>query len=74
MKEIIFKASFGKEDKTVKFVQASGSNGSYHIMIDNFYCGMLIKNENGYRGAFNDKYDFTTADIEILIEIITSAL
>ncbi|MGY3052522.1 hypothetical protein ACVWYG_000712 [Pedobacter sp. UYEF25] len=71
MSDITFNASFD-EVAIVRITRPQGARGNCQILIDNFYCGMFIKTNEGYRPAFNDKFDFTTEDIDILINIIQS--
>lgn len=42
------------KDCHIQVYQPAGA-GSYHIMIDNYYCGQVVKNLNGREIALNDK-------------------
>ncbi|KQS36859.1 hypothetical protein [Pedobacter sp. Leaf194] len=42
--DVIFIAGFGNEHKVVKLTSSNGRDGNiYHIMMDNYYSGMIIK-------------------------------
>lgn len=72
--DIEFLAPFGYEYKKVRISKPHGCGGAlYHIYIDNFYHGMLIKLKNDWLASVNDLSSITGDDILILREIIQAA-
>ncbi|MGY3054366.1 hypothetical protein ACVWYG_002573 [Pedobacter sp. UYEF25] len=70
MAEITFKAAFGNEVKTVRLTQPHGGQGNYHIMIDNFYSGVIVRTHTGFLVYLNNVELLTSADLEALLERI----
>ena len=73
MKELTIDAAFGDKIKKVVVSQPHRTAAAgLHLMMDNYYCGLLIKREGKWTAYLNDKswYDFTTDDIQILGDLI----
>jgi hypothetical protein len=67
---IRFKAHCGNDVWDVELSQPSGGGGSFHIVIDNYYCGQIVKTSEGWRGYPNTKSRLTWADMLVFIEMI----
>jgi hypothetical protein len=70
MKDIVLKASFGDDIKTVRLVAQSGGDNVYQIMIDNRYQGMLTKENNVWNAYLNKNTVLSGDDILILRNLL----
>lgn len=51
MNKITFKAAYGDEDRAVVISEVSGSLGTIHIYVDNYYSG-TVNNKAGYWSVY----------------------
>ena len=76
MKKIEFDAVFGNEVKKVEISQPHGTGQfGLHLMINNHYCGTLVRQNGEWIAHLNDKSlpEFTSTDIHILGQIIDAS-
>lgn len=62
--EIIIHAAYGDATKKVVISKPFGAGDQYHIMINNFYSGSLMKRQGSWEIPGYDMY--TSDDIQIL--------
>lgn len=72
-KYLEFDAAFGNEVKKVKLMNPFGSGDGYHVIIDNYYKGIIVKIGGRWIGHLNPKSCMTAADIDILGDLIDGA-
>lgn len=66
-----FVGAFPDGDKVVKITSPSGGGNQYHLMVDNFYWGIINKSLNGWRVAFQlSNSDYSAGDLQPLIDLI----
>lgn len=71
--DIIFLAAYGEEYKVVKLASPNGSGSNcYHIMMDDFYFGMLVKRFKWDVCFQNYTDQYTQAELDTLIEKLSS--
>ncbi|KLT63896.1 hypothetical protein [Pedobacter sp. BMA] len=69
---IKFIGAFPDGDKVVEISAPNGGGGNYHLMINNFYYGSIIKYTTGWKVVFqNYNPDYCAGDLQPLIDIIT---
>lgn len=75
MKDIKFTAVYGDETKEVELSNPLGGGSGYHVYIDRYYTGTIIKRNGKWAGFFNPKSqdEFTSDDIMILGDIIDAS-
>lgn len=72
--DITFNGYFDGKVKTVRLSQPKGAaSRNYYIMIDNCVYGQTNMMSDGWRVFFNKPEQFTTADADVLIEIVENA-
>jgi hypothetical protein len=69
MEEIIIPAWYGNEMKTVVITQPNGAGGSFQILIDKFYQGVLLKAQGEWKVYLNSRSQLTSDDISILTDL-----
>lgn len=67
---IEFTATFGHVQKTVRLTQPLGGSGGYHLYIDGFYQGEIVKVQGEWVGHLGREPVITGDDIGVLGEII----
>jgi hypothetical protein len=72
--DIVFTATYGDEEKTVRLFAPAGSGDGYHVYIDKLYNGTVVKIRGEWVGHLNENSDLITADFEILGDIIDAHL
>lgn len=71
MREIVFKASFGDERKTIRISKPNGMDSlMWQLSIDWYHQGTLYFRDGHWGAYLNDSSEITTEDIQILGEII----
>ena len=66
MRSYIFKAAYGEEDKTVEISDVSGTGGSFHLMIGNFYNGCFHISAGEWKLSTQIPFPPRTPDSEAL--------
>lgn len=72
MTSIEFTATFGHVQKNVRLSQPTGGAGGYHLFIDGFYQGEIVKLKGEWVGHLGREPVITGDDIGALGEIIES--
>lgn len=68
---IEFIGAFPDGDKVVKVTSPNGGGNHYHLMVDNFYWGIINNSLNGWRVAFTQtNSDYSAGDLQPLIDLI----
>lgn len=73
---IRFKASFPEGDKIIEISSPNGGGGNtYHLMVDNYYWGIIGKNLYGWKVTLqNPNSEYSAGDLQPLIDIVTQNL
>jgi hypothetical protein len=70
MADIEVTITFGNQRRKVSIIQPSGAVGSYHIMIDNYYIGQIVRQQEEFLAFLNRYPDLTGDDIQIIFDMI----
>lgn len=75
LKSIEFIGAFPDGDKTVSVAIPNGTGGNiYHLMIDNYYYGIIVDQLGGWRVAFQIKTDqYCMGDLQPLIDLVSQS-
>ena len=73
MKQLEFTATIGEAKKQVKLTEPQGASAGYQVLIDQWLQGTLIKSDKEWTAHLNRKSILTSADIDILGELIDAA-
>jgi len=68
--DIEFEIIIGDQAKHVRLSIPNGAGGGYHVYVDKYYYGKVIKRNGQWIGLMNTKSDLTTDDIQEIGEII----
>lgn len=70
-KSIEFRGCFPNGDLWVEVSMPSGGGGNYHLVVDKFHWGIIIKYKEGWRVVLqNPNSDYTAGDLQPLIDLI----
>lgn len=72
--KIEFTAHYGDQLKQVELSTPYGGGDGYHVYIDRYYNGVIVKLNGEWVGHFNPKSELQAFDIEILGEMIDNSL
>jgi hypothetical protein len=68
MKSIEFEVQFPDSIKKIKVTEPMGAGRIYHVSVDSYFEGQLIRSENGgWRCALNSKTILTGDDVAAII-------
>jgi hypothetical protein len=73
MKQLEFTATIGEDHMQVKLSEPQGASAGYQVLIDQWLQGTLVKADQGWVAHLNRKSILTSADIDILGELIDAA-
>lgn len=62
----------GEKEIVVQLSQPLGSGGGYHIMIDNYYNGIVCKTLHGWKVYLNPNSILSEEDAKAIIEAVQS--
>jgi hypothetical protein len=70
VKSITLICDFAGDKKTVEVTQPNGASGAWHVMIENYFQGQIVKN-NGEWVAYLQKGTILTGDdVSVVIDMI----
>ena len=70
MKSIQLKGVIGDQDVTVELTQPNGSGDLYHIMVDRYYNGMIVKRNGEWAVFLNENSKLSSEDVEVILEAV----
>jgi hypothetical protein len=73
MKQLEFTATVGEGKMQVKLTEPQGASAGYQVLIDQWLQGTLIKRNETWTAHLNRKSILSSADIDILGELIDAA-
>ena len=71
MKSIAFMGQFGNEYLPVRISPVGGSNGQYHVLVNKFYQGSVVRMESGeWLAHLSNSYISSGDDLEVIIDLV----